>query len=63
MKSLLSTPVWANHVMESFSLPQLGVGAVIKKNAGNIISEAELTLLQFRVSWEITVSWTAANDY
>lgn len=38
-------------------------GGVIKKNAGNIISETELTLLQFQVSWEITVSWTAANDY
>lgn len=34
-----------------------------KKNAGNIISETELTLLQFYVSWEIIVSWAAANDY
>lgn len=34
-----------------------------KKNVGNIISEAELTLLQFYVSWEIIVSWAAANDY
>lgn len=34
-----------------------------KKNVGNIISRAELTLLQFYVSWEIIVSWAAANDY
>lgn len=38
-------------------------GRHIKKNAGNIISETELTLLQFYVSWEIIVSWAAANDY
>lgn len=34
-----------------------------KKNAGNIISETELALLQFYVPWEIIVSWAAANDY
>lgn len=38
-------------------------GRHIKKNVGNIISETELTLLQFYVSWEIIVSWVAANDY
>lgn len=35
----------------------------IKKIVGDIISETELTLLQFYVSWEIIVSWAAANDY
>lgn len=51
-----------------FSLPQLGKGGRKcmghkKKNAGNIISETGLMLLQFQASWEITVSWTAAHDY
>lgn len=35
-------------------------GRNIKKNVADIISETELTLLQFYVSWEIIVSWAAA---
>lgn len=32
-------------------------------NRVDVIAETELTLLQFYVSWEIIVSWAAANDY
>lgn len=40
-----------------------GRGRHIKTNDGSIISETELTLLQFYASREIIVSWAAANDY